>query len=152
MFLSVFEIQSSIFLAYLDGYHLQRVHGVNYGRIFIFITAACIVVLVLATGIILAHKKKRRKNSISSDRTNMAFCEDQTPGRDVNFYRYYLVLKKKYTYWKVRSFFLQVKTEGTSTDDIGAIKTPEPKPRNRNKMSNSLLSMQAVNKFQKLVS
>lgn len=45
-----------------------------------------------------------------------------------------------------------MKTEATSTEDIGGIQTPEPKPRNRNKMSNSLLSMQAANQFQKLVS
>lgn len=44
-----------------------------------------------------------------------------------------------------------MKTEATSTEDIGALRTPEPKPRNRNKISNSLLSMKAVNKFQKLV-
>ncbi|XP_060873305.1 uncharacterized protein LOC132947126 isoform X1 [Metopolophium dirhodum] len=109
---------------YLDGLHFQRVRGVSYGEIWIFITATCIVILVLVTGVVVAHKKKRRKNSISSDRTNMAFCEDQTPHNDV-------------------------KTEATSTEDIGALHTPEPKPRNRNKISNSLLSMQAVNKFQK---
>ncbi|KAL5233607.1 hypothetical protein ACI65C_001017 [Semiaphis heraclei] len=109
---------------YLDGLQFQRVRGVSYGEIWIFITGTCIIILVLVTGVVVAHKKKRRKNSISSDRTNMAFCEDQTPHNDV-------------------------KTEATSTEDIGALRTPEPKPRNRNKISNSLLSMQAVNKFQK---
>ncbi|KAF0772848.1 Uncharacterized protein FWK35_00002951 [Aphis craccivora] len=109
---------------YLDGLQFQRVRGISYGEIWIFVTATCIIVLVLVTGIVVAHKKKRRKNSISSDKTNMAFCEDQTPHHDV-------------------------KTEATSTEDIGALHTPEPKPRNRNKISNSLLSMQAVNKFQK---
>ncbi|XP_025425141.1 uncharacterized protein LOC112694029 isoform X2 [Sipha flava] len=109
---------------YLDGLLFQRVHGVSYSEIWIFITATCIIILVLITGIFIAHKKKRRKNSISSDRTDMAFCEDQTSHRDV-------------------------KTEATSTEDIGIIRTPKPKPRNRNKISNSLLSMQAANKFQK---
>jgi len=77
------NIITNIFLAYLDGLHFQRVHGVTDGTIWIIITTACIIILVLTTGIAIAYEKKRRKNSISSDRTNMAFCEDQTSHRDV---------------------------------------------------------------------
>ncbi|VVC36661.1 Hypothetical protein CINCED_3A011835 [Cinara cedri] len=109
---------------YLDGLHFQRVRGgVSYSKILIIITAVSIIILALAAGFVIAHKKKKRKNSISSGKTNMA-CEEQTPHREV-------------------------KTEATSTEDISTLQTPEPKPRNRNKISNSLLSMQAVNKFQK---
>lgn len=81
--LLIFKIQNYIFLAYLDGLHFQKVHGVNYSEIWIFISAACIIILVIISGIIVVHKKKRRKNSISSD---MEFCEDQTPHRDVISY------------------------------------------------------------------
>lgn len=73
-------------VAYLDGLQFQRVRGISYGEIWIFVTATCIIVLVLVTGVVVAHKKKRRKNSISSDKTNMAFCEDQTPHHDVFIY------------------------------------------------------------------
>lgn len=137
-------------IAYLDGLHLEKARGASRGEIWIFVVAVCAVTLILATGVAIAHKKKRRKNSVRSDRTNMAFREDQTPRRDV----FSIFVVRELTSRTVDFFCLscQVKTEATSTEGMAsAARTPEPKPRNRNKISNSLLSMKAANKFQKLV-
>lgn len=79
-----------MFLAYLDGLHLQSIHSVTYSKIWIITTAVCMVILVLVVGFVVAHKKKRRKNSISSDSTDMAFSENQIHGRDVSIHFYYL--------------------------------------------------------------
>lgn len=78
------KFSTHFFSAYLNGLHSQRARGVSHSEIWIFVAAACTITLILlATGVAVAHKKKKRKNSVNSDRTNMAFCEDQTAHRDV---------------------------------------------------------------------
>lgn len=61
--------------AYLDALRSRRVRGVSYSEIWILVAVASVIVLVLVAGIVVAHTKKRRKNSVSSDATNMAFRE-----------------------------------------------------------------------------
>lgn len=63
--------------AYLDALRYRRVRGVSYSEIWILVAIVSVIVLVLVAGIVVAHTKKKRKNSVSSDANNMAFREDR---------------------------------------------------------------------------
>ncbi|XP_050521265.1 uncharacterized protein LOC126894356 isoform X3 [Daktulosphaira vitifoliae] len=101
-----------------------KVQGIAYGQIFLYASLVFLIVLALIIAVLINHHKKNKQKSTRSNRGRMAFNVDQTPHKNV-------------------------KTEGTSTEDIIKVHTPEPLPRSKNKITDSLLSMQAANKFQK---